>query len=90
MRLRYWTLVRESFGKEYDEQLRRGFQAAGLKMPDFARMGRADLLGHIRDLDGAKPKLRDDGAALAGIMATLRLLRGLRDLDSDIIPRRWI
>ena len=90
MRLRYWRIVRENFASEHADELRRGYNAAGLKIPDFSQLGRADLLAQIRDLEVAQARLRNGAAALAQVMATLRLLRGLEDLDPGMIPRRWL
>lgn len=87
-RLRYWVRIRIRFGREYDEPLGRGFVAAHQDMPDFAAMTRAGLIEQISRLEAAQA--RDVGMAVAEIAATLRLLRGLRDLDSTTIPRAWV
>jgi hypothetical protein len=91
-RLRYWARIRVRFGNEYEERLRKGFQAARLDIPDFKEMTRAELIAHIAQLKAAEKsgKVCDVGMAVADVLAALRLLRGLYELDSTTIPKEWL
>jgi hypothetical protein len=92
MRLRQWVRIRVRFGQEYDARLTRGFRGAGLQIPDFASITRAQLVGHIRRLEAVLEisKPGDVGMEVADVSAALRLLKGLRDLDSTTIPQAWL
>jgi len=91
-RLRQWARIRVRFGQEYDDRLTRGFRGAGLQIPDFASMTRAQLVGHIGRLKAVleSRKPGEAGMEVADVRAALRLLKGLHDLDSTTIPQAWL
>lgn len=81
----YGQTVAPKFAAHHQAELARGYSAAGLTAPDFGTMSRADALNAIRDFDA-----KVGTTVPAGARETQRLLHGLRDLSSNVIPDGWI
>ncbi len=83
IRLLYFELVSGKFQNHYADTLASGYEAAGLELPDFSKLGRADTLRAIEELEAA-------GGGSETSQALDLLQRGLRDLDTEIIPTNWV
>lgn len=83
IRLLYFGLIGGKFQNHYKGQLETGIQAAGLDVPDFSTLGRKGALDFIDDLEAA-------GGDNSTTSAVDLLKKGLRDLDSDVIPTAWV
>jgi hypothetical protein len=80
IRLLYFQLICTKFQSHHMQTLRRDYQEAGMEVPTFANMTRAEVLAHIAEL-----------AASAEGSEALRLLQqGLGNLDSEVIPTSWV
>jgi hypothetical protein len=82
--LYYRTNVAPAFQRAYGKELEGGYRALGRAQPDFSRLSRQQGLDEVRAFEEQAAK------SSAPVQSTLRLLRGLRDLDPAIIPRSWI
>lgn len=84
LRIRYYEEgVRTEFAKRYADDVRRGFEAIGLRAPDFGAITRGESLARIASFEdklGVTRPVPDSAARLAP------LLRKLRDLDPQLIP----
>lgn len=83
LRIRYYEEgVRMEFAKRHGAEVRDGFAALGLRAPDFGTLSRADALAQIalfeQRLAAAQP-------VPAGAQAAAAALRGLRELDPNVI-----
>jgi len=83
IRLLYFGLIGGKFQNHYKSQLETGIQAAGLDVPDLSTLGRKGALDFIDDLEAA-------GGDNSTTAALDLLKKGLRDLDSDVIPTAWV
>lgn len=82
----YGQNVAPKFNTEHSAALNRGYEAAGLgPAPNFGTMSRADALRSIRDLDA-----KVNAGSPAAAREAQRLLHGLRDLSSSVVPDGWI
>lgn len=88
LRLRFWPLVRERFGKEYETQLKPAYDALGMTLPVWASLTRAGLKAHIEAVDKAI-EAHPDQAAAKEVMQRL-LKKGLFGLDKEIVKADWI
>lgn len=83
IRLLYFKLISGKFANHYGDRISEGVQAAGLSMPAFGEIGRKDTLDFIDALEA--------GAGDSSTATAVDLLkRGLRDLDSEVIPTSWV
>ena len=72
------------FAREYETEITRGYRAAGLDVPDFARLPRDQAMAAIQ-------RLEDAGSRSAEARRALELLQhGLRDLNRELVPTRWL
>jgi hypothetical protein len=83
IRLLYFGLIGGKFQNHYKDQLDSGIRAAGLTVPDFATLGRKGTLDFINDLEAA-------GGDNSTTAAVDLLKRGLKDLNTDVIPTAWV
>jgi hypothetical protein len=83
IRLLYFELVSTKFRAHYGDTLAAGYEEAGLEMPDFGNMSRAETLRAIEELEAA-------GGGSESAQALDLLQRGLRDMDSEVIPTNWV
>jgi hypothetical protein len=80
IRLLYFQLICTKFQAHHMQTLQRDYQEAGMDVPNFSNMTRAEVLAHIEEL-----------ATSAQGTESLRLLQhGLGNLDSEIIPTSWV
>ena len=88
LRLRYWRVVREKFGKVHGAELQPAYDAIGVSPPDWSSLTRPGLKAHIDQVDAALEAHEDQAAA----KDTFRLLLkgGLFELDTRVIPTDWI
>jgi hypothetical protein len=88
LRLRFWPIVRERFGKEYGAELQPIYAALGVAAPDWSKLTRVGLKQHLEAVGKAVAAHPDQ----AGSKATIdRLLDGgLFKLDPTIIRSDWI
>jgi hypothetical protein len=85
IRLIFYGKVSRAFDKFYASDLEQGFQRLGLRVPDFGVMSRSQAMkvfAEAEEAAAAEPMV--DSSRLLG------LLHGLRDLDSTIIPKKWV
>jgi len=82
----YGQNVAPKFNDSYKAQLDAGYSAAGLARPNFATMSRADALAAVQAFDAKVA----GGASSPATLETQRLLHGLRDLNSTVVPATWI
>jgi hypothetical protein len=80
IRLLYFKVISRKFQTHYSGQLAAGYAEAGIPMPDFTTLTRAQTLAAIQAL----------AASGAGANALDLLQRGLGDLDPDVIPTAWV
>jgi hypothetical protein len=83
IRLLYFKLISGKFANHYGSRVADGVQAAGLDMPAFGEIGRKDTLDFIEALEAA-------GGDSSTANAVDLLKRGLRDLDTEVIPTSWV
>jgi hypothetical protein len=85
LRLRFYASdVAPQFAREYETEITRGYRAAGLDVPDFARLPRDQAMAAIQ-------RLEDAGSRSAEARRALELLQhGLRDLNRELVPTRWL
>lgn len=85
LRLRFYaTGVAPHFASAHREDIARGYEAAGLPVPDFATLSRGDALAAIDALAAARCTHPD------AMLALSLLERGLRQLDSHAVPTSWL
>lgn len=83
LRIRYYEEgVRAEFAKRHGTEVRDGFAALGLRVPDFATLSRADALAQIARFE---QRLAAASPVPAAAEAAAAALRGLRDLDPKVI-----
>jgi hypothetical protein len=88
LRLRYWKVVREKFGKVYGSELQPAYDAVGVAPPDWSTLTRPGLKAHLEQVEKAVEAHEGQAAARDTFR---RLLRGgLFELDKTIIPADWI
>ena len=83
IRLLYFKLISGKFANHYGDRLAAGVDAAGMSMPAFGEIGRKETLDFIDDLMAA-------GGDSSTATAVDLLKRGLRDLETEIIPTSWV
>lgn len=85
LRLRFYESdVAPRFAEAHAREIAHGYEAAGLAVPDFAHLSRGEAMRAIDAL--AAVRSRDPHAR-----AALELLeRGLRQLDRELVPTRWL
>ena len=81
----YDSNVAPKFADKYSNEIRSGFESAGMQAPDFARLSRADALAKV---DEFKQKVGNNPSPQA--RALLPLLEGLNQLNPSVIPETWI
>ncbi|MFO0713990.1 MAG: hypothetical protein U0353_29305 [Sandaracinus sp.] len=85
LRLRFYASdVAPHFASTYRRDIELGYQAAGLAVPDFARLPRGEAMAAIDALAAARSTDPDARHALS------LLERGLRQLDARLIPTSWL
>ena len=88
LRLRFWTVVRERFGKEYGSQLQPAYDGLGVPMPNWSALTRVGLKAHLETLKRAIESHPDQTAAKDVVD---RLVKdGLNALDTKVIRSDWI
>ena len=89
IRLLYFSdTVTPAFARHYQKQLATGYAKLGMKMPDFARMTRGAAL---KEINAFEAKLRKTPDAPADSQQVGVLLdRGLKELDTNLIPDGWV
>ncbi len=89
IRLLYYSkTVAGNFQNAHGAQVKSGFEALGLSVPDFKSLSRADALGKIAEFEA---KLASANPAPAEAQRLLPLLTdGLRDLKATRIPETWV
>lgn len=86
--LYYRQKIAPAFAEHNAGQIRTGYEALGLDAPDFGKLSRKEALAEINRFRSA---LRVDRLKPAEAVALEALLvRGLRDLERELIPDRWI
>jgi hypothetical protein len=80
IRLLYFKLISGKFQNHYKGQLEAGYAEAGIPMPDFSTLTRAQALAAVEALEAT-------GAAATALDL---LQRGIRDLSTDVIPTAWV
>ena len=80
IRLLYFGLISSKFQAHHSKTLNDAYQSAGLTVPDFGKMNRAETLKHISEVE----------QALSGTEALRLLKTGLIDLDISVIPTTWV
>lgn len=84
LRIRYYDEgVRSAFAARHGETVQKGFAALGMAVPNFATMTRKEAMDAITAVE---TKLASMHAIPADASRMLPALRGLRDLDSKLIP----
>lgn len=79
IRLLYFNLICTKFQAHHMQTLKRDHQEAGMEVPNFSNMTRAEVLAHIQEL------------ATYSDSESVRLLQeGLGQLDSEVIPTSWV
>ena len=79
IRLLYFNLICTRFQAHHAQTLQRDYQEAGMELPNFANMTRAEVLAHIEQL------------AASSDSESVRLLQeGLGQLNSEVIPTSWV
>ena len=76
--LRHWDNITRHFMREHGAKVREAYQAAGVAMPAFAGMSRAQFLTHVNEYTGDR-----------GTEGFRLLLDYLYSLDPDKIPDSW-
>lgn len=77
--------VRKKFQEAYAKDVAAGYQAIGLAVPNFANLTRKQAMAVIAEYLTKAARNRT-----AAVTRCLRLVEGLRDLDSQIIPINWL
>jgi len=80
IRLLYFNLICQRFQAHHQSTLERDYREAGMDVPNFSDMTRAQVLQHISELE----------AASQGTEAARLLREGLGNLDSEVIPTSWV
>jgi len=84
LRIRYYEEgVRGGFARRYGPTINAGFAALGLDPCDFGKLSRAAALGKIAEFEA---KLASTHPMPTSAAAIAPILRGLRELDRNIIP----
>lgn len=83
LRIRYFPEVQAAFAKRNSEAIKNGFTAVGMSIPDFATKGRAEVLSTITEFEARLAAMHPAPPAATALGT---LLRGLRNLDTTIIP----
>ncbi len=85
IRLLYWGVVRGKFANGYGAQMTAGYSAAGIPQPDFAGLTRGEFMNELTVFARSAEENSD-----SAVQEALRLLQGLADMDSEIIPTTWV
>lgn len=89
IRLLYFTkTIAPRFQSTHGEKVRAGFEAAGLPVPDFSKLSRAEALASIAAFEQAASGLNPQPRAVQTLLPMLT--EGLRDLSAARIPESWI
>jgi hypothetical protein len=83
----YNSNIRGKFQQEYGAQIAAGYRALGLTPPNFAGLSRAQAREQASIFERAAYNAQERSPEVA---AAERLLRGLDDLDAEIIKREWV
>ena len=79
IRLLYFNLICTRFQAHHGQTLQRDYQEAGMDLPTFANMTRAEVLAQFEQLSASSDS------------ESVRLLQqGLGQLNSDVIPTSWV
>ncbi len=84
--LYYIPAIRVKFSQHYNGLLTAGYKSVSRPKPNYATLSRADALKAITDLD----KVLKASPTAKGREALDVLVRGLKNLESSVIPDNWI
>jgi hypothetical protein len=88
LRLRYWIVVREKFGRVHGAELQPAYDALGITAPVWSSLTRPELKAH---LDAVEKALKEhEGAGTAKEPIERLLKKGLFGLDTKVIKSDWI
>lgn len=87
LRLRLYRNVLRNFQREHQNVINPGYRNIGLQPIDFSRL---DRLTSLQAIDTFETEMRVTGNRSAEVLSLWRLLNGLRNLDGEIIPMRWV
>jgi hypothetical protein len=85
LRLRYYSDVAARFQRAHAAEISAAYRAAGLPVPDFSRLSRAEARDVIKRFVTSKL----EGDYPPAIEATRTLLTNFDSLDSRVIPDAW-
>jgi hypothetical protein len=89
LRMRFWPVVRERFGKEYHDKLQPAYDALGMTQPNWASITRAALKSHVDAVMKAlenKPDAKSHKDLLDKYLG-----KGILGLeDKEVIKPDWI
>jgi hypothetical protein len=89
IRLIYFSNVAANFEENYGDRIKAGYAALGLPAPNFSEMSRSEAVTAIHNFQQRvmnTPNL----STSAAVADTSRLLNGLLNLDTNLIPNTWI
>ncbi|MBI4819768.1 MAG: hypothetical protein HY791_26070 [Deltaproteobacteria bacterium] len=87
IRLLYWKNVGQLFQATHGSAMRSAFQDLGLTAPDFSKLSRKEVLEVISSFDAAKAS---STTTTRNVTYAERLLHGLQDLSTTVIPNSWL
>jgi hypothetical protein len=87
IRLLFYGPVSKKFGETYGAKVADGYQALGLKVPDFKTLSRADALSTIKAF---QDKLAGTTPPPTAATKVAQMLQDFADLKPSIIPDTWV
>jgi hypothetical protein len=89
IRLIYFSNVVTHFEENYDDQVKAGYAALGLPAPNFSGMTCHEAVETIRNFQQRVVNTPNSNTSTE-VANTSRLLNGLLNLDTNVVPNSWI